>query len=242
MPGTLASLEQILAAPPAGRIVDVIARMRALDAVLPPGDGIGYFTKLYLAVTEAVNEAVRPGSFEDPRFVRWLDVVFANLYLSALRELTLGSGRPPRAWAPLVEARARPGIAPIQFALAGMNAHINRDLPVALVVTCRALHVAPQRGSPQHRDYLRVNGLLAETEARVKAWFARGIVRDVDRTLGRLDDAVALWNVRRARDAAWVHAETLWVLQHLPHVHSEFLGTLDRLVGFASRGLLRPLW
>ena len=31
------------------------------------------------------------------------------------------------------------GTAPIQFALAGMNAHINRDLPLALVETCDEL-------------------------------------------------------------------------------------------------------
>jgi hypothetical protein len=42
-------------------------------------------------------------------------------------------------------------VAPIQFALAGMNAHINRDLPLALVATCTARKVAPRRGSPAAR-------------------------------------------------------------------------------------------
>ena len=42
----------------------------------------------------------------------------------------------PTAWQPLFERRADPGIEPIQFALAGMNAHINHDLPLAVVATC----------------------------------------------------------------------------------------------------------
>jgi hypothetical protein len=43
------------------------------------------------------------------------------------------------AWRPLVERRALPGIEPVQFALAGMNAHTNHDLPVAMVTACTAL-------------------------------------------------------------------------------------------------------
>jgi len=83
--------------------------------------------------------------------------------------------RPPRAWTALFEARAREGFAPIQFALAGMNAHINRDLPLALVKTCRARDVVPARGSPQHADFRAIDPLLAETEARVRRDFATGL-------------------------------------------------------------------
>ena len=83
--------------------------------------------------------------------------------------------RPSRAWAALFEARAREGIAPIQFALAGMNAHINRDLRLALVETCRARDVVPARVSPQHADFRAIDPLLAETEARVRRNFATGL-------------------------------------------------------------------
>lgn len=38
----------------------------------------------------------------------------------------------------LFRARARRDVAPIQFALAGMNAHSSRDLPVARVRSARA--------------------------------------------------------------------------------------------------------
>ena len=35
--------------------------------------------------------------------------------------------------------RSETHIAPMQFALAGMNAHINHDLPMAVVKTCEDL-------------------------------------------------------------------------------------------------------
>ena len=233
------TLEDVLRAPLPGRVGDVVERLRALEDALPKRDGVRAFTTLYRAVTEAVDERVRPGTFADVRFTRRLDVVFANLYLRALRTHVLGPKRPPRAWEALFEARSRRGVASIQFALAGMNAHINRDLPVAVVETCRALDIRPERGCPQHADFRAIDPLLAETEARVRADFAQGLVGWADEALGELDSVVAMWNVRKARAAAWVNAETLWAVRDLPFAGARFLIALDRLVGLASRGLLR---
>lgn len=235
------TLDDLLAARLPGRLVDVVALMQGIRAALPARDGVACFTRLYLAVTEAVQAAVKPGRYRDPRFVRWLDVVFANLFFRALREAGRRPSAVPKAWAPLVESRARRGIAPIQFALAGMNAHINRDLPVALVETWSALRIEPHRGGPQHEDFSRLSSLLAEVEARVKAEFATGVLGEVDRSLGDVDDVVAMWNVHKAREAAWINAETLWSLRPAPGLADEFLLVLDRMVGFAGRGLLRPL-
>jgi hypothetical protein len=235
------TVEDVLRAPLPARIDGVVERLRALEAALPQRDGVRAFTSLYLAVTEAVDERVRPGTFADAGFTRWLDVVFANLYLRALRADVLGLKRPPRAWAALFEARSRRGVAPIQFALAGMNAHINRDLPLALVATCRARELAPLRGSPQHVDFGAIDDLLVETEARVRRDLATGLVGWADDALGELDSVVAMWNVRKARAAAWVNAEALWALGGVPLAAGRFAVTLDRLVGLAGRGLLRPL-
>lgn len=235
------TVEDVLRRPLPARVEGVVERFRALEAALPEHDGVRAFTQLYRAVTEAVDDAVRPATFADAAFTRWLDVVFANLYLRALRTEFLGRKRAPRAWAALFEARSRRGVAPIQFALAGMNAHINRDLPLALVATCRARGVEPVRGCPQHVDFRAIDVLLEETEARVRADFATGLVGWADEALGELDSVVAMWNVRKARAAAWVNAETLWALRDVPFAGARFVVTLDRLVGFAGRGLLRPV-
>ena len=214
----------------------MIARLEAIDASLPTADGVAWFNKLYLAVTQAVHGELAETTFADPRFLARLDVVFANLYLRAVA----APKDPPRAWAPLFACRRRKDIAPIQFAFAGMNAHINYDLPVALVRTCRDLDVDLLRARRQHRDYLTVNTLLETTEKRVKRWFSTGFVGTVDTALGRADDRVAMWKVTRARDTAWVNAQTLSAL-HSPPLRTRYLAALERTVGFAGRGLLVPL-
>jgi hypothetical protein len=221
-------------------MAEVVGRMQAILGVLPEHDGVACFTALYLDVTEAVAGVPARG-FEAAAFVRRLDVLFANLYFAALRSYVCAGRGCPKAWVPLLEARGRPGIAPIQFAIAGMNAHINRDLPVALVESWRALGRDPGRGSAEHRDYGRVNALLDEVEEKAKRRLTAGLVGVADEALGRLDDVVAMWNVRRAREAAWVNAETLWHVRDVPLLRSRYLLALDRMVGLAGRGLLVPV-
>ncbi|MDX6276927.1 MAG: hypothetical protein QOJ72_1055, partial [Nocardioidaceae bacterium] len=131
------------------------------------------------------------------------------------------------------------GIAPLQFALAGMNAHINRDLPFALVACWRELGVSPT----DQADFNRVNDVLAHVEASVKQHYLSGPLRMLDRLVhrvDRIDDVVAMWNVRRARDAAWVNAQALWALRDDERLAAEYLAVLDRSVGLAGRGLLQP--
>jgi hypothetical protein len=187
-----------------------------------------------------VNDELPRGTFADPRFMAKLDVAFANLYFAALRAYVADPATTPRAWAPLFTGRRRRGVAPLQFAFAGMNAHINRDLPAALVSTCRASGVDLLRARRQQRDFLAVNVLLERAEAKVKRSFSTGFAGVVDEALGRDDDRIAMWNVRRARDAAWVNAQALWTLAPFPSLQKRFLATLDRTVGFAGRGLLVP--
>jgi hypothetical protein len=235
------ALREVLQAAPAASVAEVVERMRAIVETLPPDDGVCAFTRLYLAVTEAIDEQARPGAFEDPAFIRRLDVGFANHYFDALRNALLETGPVPKAWDPLLEARGTAGVLPLQFALAGMNAHINRDLPIALVATCEAAGVAPDDGTPQRRDFRRIDALLAAVERRVKNELLTEALARFDVALGELDDVIAMWKVERAREAAWTNGETLWAIRSLPRLRAEFLGTLDRLVGFAGRGLLRPL-
>jgi hypothetical protein len=224
-------------------VPEVIARLRAIEAAAGPPDGVACFSRLYRQVTEGVDVRLAGGSFADPGFLGRLDVVFASLFFDAVEASEQRPARTPAAWAPLFAARSSRGVAPLQFALAGMNAHINRDLPVALVATCEELGLELRGDSPQHRDYLLVNGLLEQVEAQVKASFLPGPLGFLGRILhrfDRIDDVVAMWSVRRARDAAWANAETLWALRSEERLRTEFMESLDRMVGFAGRGLLVP--
>jgi hypothetical protein len=221
----------------------VVARMEAIASPLPRTDGIACFTRLYLAVTQGVQTHLAGSVFQDPRYLERLDIAFADLFFDALDAFQRDPATTPHAWLPLFQSRSERGIAPLQFALAGMNAHINRDLPVALVSTCRELGVALEEGSPQHHDFETVNTLLASTETQVKQKYVTGWLRAVDRLVhrvDRLDDIVAMWDVGRARDAAWTNAEALWAIRDDAGLAQAYLDSLDRMVGFAGRGLLVP--
>ena len=224
-------------------IADVVQRLKSIEESAPSSDGVACFARLYLAVTEEVGADLTNRGFGDARFLETLDVRFAELFFSALDAYERDPVSTPSAWVPLFAQRSRRGIAPLQFALAGMNAHINRDLPVALVATCRELGLDLREGSPEHADFERVDALLAQVERQVKSAYVTGWLAWVDRIvhrLRRIDDVMAMWDIDRARDAAWTNAQALWALGSEPPLAGDYLRALDRMVGLASRGLLIP--
>jgi hypothetical protein len=224
-------------------IADVVRRLRTIEQSAPRSDGVVCFARLYREVTEGVGADLTREGFADARFLERLDVHFAELFFSALEAYRRDPAQAPSAWVPLFAQRSRRGIAPLQFALAGMNAHINRDLPVALVTTCRELGLDLREGSREHADFERVDTLLAQVERHVKSGYLTGWLAWLDRLvhrLRRIDDVVAMWDVDRARDAAWTNAQALWALDDEQPLADDYLLALDRMVGFASRGLLVP--
>jgi hypothetical protein len=224
--------------PQVDTIDEVLARMKLIDRSLPVKDGVAWFNKLYLRTTENVLAAVGEGFFKHPEFMEHLDLVFANLYFQAVYDSLHKPDRIPKAWKPLFSVRARRGIAPIQFGVAGMNAHINRDLAVAVVQTCRDLGIRPDAG--RKRDFDLVNPILKSTQDEIKLWFATGFVGILDEAFGRLDDVMANWSIERARDAGWINSLLLWEIRDKAVLRSAFLLNLDHTVGFAGRGLLLP--
>ena len=235
------TLTRILERAPVHSIEEGIAIMQAIDAALPDTDGVKWFNRLYLRVTLSVGTAVGNARFHDAAFLTKLDVVFANLYFSALTAGLSDIRTAPAAWRPLLQARNNPGIARIQFALAGMNAHINRDLPDGIVQSFVALGGDPITDAVRESDFDSVNDILERVEEEIKTEFTVGIVGAIDRLGGRVDDAVAMWKVRSARSAAWTNAQVLWGLRGVPHVRERFFTKLDGLVGMTGRGLLLPL-
>jgi len=233
-------LLSLLAGPAPATVAEVLARMRAFDEVLPAPDGLKWFNWLYLAVTERIGQETAARRWRDGAWLERLDVLFGNLYFEAIRLWLTEPGRCPRAWVPLLESRERASIDRLQFALAGMNAHINRDLPVAVVETCMQLGTAPSK-RPHHDDYAKINTVLAALEPGVRQSFEDGILDDIDRDLGPVDDVVGNWSITEARNAAWTNAEVLWNLRRVPGVQRAYLDALDGTVGMAGRGLLVPV-
>ncbi|HEX6920552.1 MAG TPA: DUF5995 family protein [Actinomycetes bacterium] len=223
---------------PAG-VQDVIDRLRDIDGSLPADDGAAVFNRMYLEVTERVAEGLRGShTFHDDAFMAHLDVAFASLWLTAYDAAQAGQDV-PKAWAPLFERRATPGLLPVQFALAGMNAHIEHDLPLAVIATCRARRTSPDRPGV-HADYEAVNGLLAAAEAQIRRSFLSEAGRLVDRRVGHVVHLVSSWDIDKARDLAWVNVEALWTMRPVPRLYRRYSDALARTVGMTSRCLLTP--
>ncbi|MET9832458.1 DUF5995 family protein [Streptomyces sp. NPDC006385] len=213
----------------------IISRMRALDATLPARDGVAVFNRVYLTVTEAVDRHIDRGRFTDARAAITLDVRFAQRYLAAV-ERAEEERRPPACWRPLFQMRRHPGVRPLQFALAGINAHIGHDLALAVVDACRSLGCEP---ADLEDEFDRVGDLLVSLEERIREDLMPG--PDLLQIADPLTHLLGSWSLERARDATWSAARALWALRRLPDVAGEFTERLDAAVGFAGRMLLTPL-
>ena len=224
---------------PAQTIDEVVARLQQLDATLPPSDGVRWFNRLYLDVTLAVRQYCQTGALAGPPFLQDLDVYFANLFFSAFDAAAAGAAV-PECWAPMFDARHDTRIAPLQFAVAGMNAHIGHDLALGIIDTCEALGVDPTGGSPQHQDYDAVNAILATVEAQTKQWLLTGALKELDHDVAALDDTVAIWSIERAREAAWVRAEVVWHIRSLTDLFNAYFAALGATVAMECRALLVP--
>lgn len=238
------SVLPLLPKAPVASIDQVVSVMTAIEQALPKSDGLWWFNHLYLRVTLGVRAAMNTSSssaFSDRTFLERLDVVFANLYFDALAAGGPSADAAPPAWRPLLSSRTAAHVHPLQFALAGMSAHINRDLPWGIVEVFEQLGGSPQPADIRHDDFERVNGILETVQAQIKDEFATGVVATVDALTAPVDDRLATFSVRAARDTAWTNAEVLWALKPTPRLQQDYFDRLDRFTGFAARGLLAPL-
>lgn len=219
-------------------VADVVTRMRIIDADVAPDDGVAVFNRVYLDVTEQVLDRLHGHTtFHDDELMAGLDVRFASLWFAAY---DAPDGRVPKAWAPLFAARHDRSLWPIQFALAGMNTHIEHDLAVAVVATCEASGVTPS--SPGVReDYELVNDLLAEVEGGVRRSFLTEIGQAADGHVGALAHLVSSWSIEKARDVAWVNVQALWELRRSERLAEHYAAALAHTVGMGSRLLLAPV-
>jgi hypothetical protein len=114
-----------------GPLDTLVARMRADLAGLD--DPRRHFHGVYLRTTEAIGAEIERGGFADPDWVRRWDIAFADLYLDAL-DADRSARAVSQPWRVAFDAaRERADLPPLQHVLLGLNAHINYDLPQALI-------------------------------------------------------------------------------------------------------------
>lgn len=180
-------------------VAGVLDQMRQRLDALPRGDARAFFLGTYLRTTAAVGHAIDHGVFEDPGWVEKWDVEFARLYLEAYDE-ALDGGPLARPWQ--VAFGAPTELHPLQHVLLGVNAHINYDLPQALL----RVITDEEFGDPaimrrRRRDHERIDGVLASRVAAEEDELPAGTL--LDRLLTPLNRLATRRFLTEARQKVW---------------------------------------
>jgi hypothetical protein len=212
-------------------IDELIARMAALlEPLESAGDKRRYFHATYQRTTIAVAEELKRGGFGDPGWVEEWDVAFAGLYLDAL-EADLAGRRPSRPWAVAFGAPA--GLPPLRHVLLGMNAHINYDLPQAIVaVISDEQFDDPALIARRESDHQAIDGVLASRVAAEEEELASlsGPAPLLDRVLAPLNRLGTQRFLREARQKVWANATALSQARRQgPDAYNRVLAQLEEL-------------
>jgi hypothetical protein len=136
-------------------------RLRKLQDDLPRQglDQFTVFNTAYYIVTKNIQEAAADNYFEHPEFIQTLTTHFAEYYFRAIRQTKNNSSKLPAAWARLNAHGSDPAFMAL---LLGANAHINHDLPNAL------LDVMPQNQEFLYMaDVKKVSKLLMKSGKQI---------------------------------------------------------------------------
>jgi hypothetical protein len=159
-----------------------------------------FFLDTYRRTTLAVGAAVDGAGFEDPKWVADWDVAFAQLYLDALAADVAGA-RVPRPWRLAFDAPAE--LPALRHVLLGINAHVNYDLPQALLAVISDADFEDQvLIARRRRDHERIDAVLASRVAAEDDELEAGKSL-LDRALTPLNRLSSKRFLREARHKVW---------------------------------------
>jgi hypothetical protein len=197
----------------AGRPNCVDATIREMErrfrSLGPACDHNAVFALAYLRTTQTYKWARdQSGFFTDTPWVNHEDAVFAKYYFAAYDNWAGGlRGQVPQAWLIAFDAAAARQVNGSGDLLLGMNAHVNRDLPITLA----AVGMATPDGQSRKPDHDKVdqflNTVLQPLLEELAARFDSSIIH-IETPYGvgytGLFQTLAVW-----REQAWRNAQLL---------------------------------
>ncbi len=191
----------------------VISAMKERRGRLADDDPRRYFHDTYLRTTIAVSEALGAGVFVDADWVERWDEVFARFYLDALDD-HLAARIPPGPWEIALSVGRQPRVPPLRMVLLGMNAHINFDLPQALVQVITDDEFDDEEVlARRERDHRAIDAILAarvaEEDVALEAVELPGDRTTVDRLLRPLNRRGTQRFLAESRRKVWRNAQVL---------------------------------
>jgi hypothetical protein len=199
------------------------------------------FLDTYLRTTQAVAAAVRRGDFEDPAWVESWDVAFARLYLTALDRQMTGGGGVSRPWHLAFSAPKE--LPPLRHVLLGINAHVNYDLPQALLeVISDEDFDDPRILARRRRDHERIDAVLSgRVSAEDQHLESASRVTALDRALRPVNRRASKRFLKEARLKVWQNTQELQRARVLgPRAYRTRLFELEVLSAARLADLLAP--
>jgi hypothetical protein len=229
-----------------GAMGSVIDRMQQLlEDMVDTDDELRHFHAIYLRTTSAVAAEIVRGGFQDPAWVEQWDVAFAELYLRALDQRTAGE-HPPKPWAVAFAAADERRLPPLRQVLLALNAHINFDLPQALLAVVpdedfgRPDVLAVRATDHEHLDVV-LAGLVASEDRELGASERPGGRSRRERVLAPVSRLATRRFLRQSRRKVWLNASRLSSARQ--RGDEEFAGaiaTLEELCAVRVADLMRP--
>jgi len=187
----------------------LIAGMRADLATLD--DARRFFHATYLRTTEAIADEIDRGGFVDNPWVSRWDMAFARFYTDALDADRRGDAVPGPWRIAFGAARAQPDQPPLRHVLLGLNAHINYDLPQALLAVITSEDFDnPSTRRMRERDHEHVDVVLRQRVGAEDAELAAvSRVTLLDRLMGPANRMASRRFLAEARRKVWHNATVL---------------------------------
>jgi hypothetical protein len=181
---------------------------RRLDALASTCDHNAIFSLTYLRVTQEYRRTIDTPFFDDTPFVNHEDTIFAHYYFSAFDAWSAGEvADVPPAWRIAFDAARDHEVTATGDLLLGINAHVQRDLPLVLA----SIGLVRPDGTSRKPDHDRVDIILNRVQDDIIAEIARRFDPTVDDTNlpTGIDDAALFQTLAGWREQAWRNAEAL---------------------------------
>jgi hypothetical protein len=193
-------------------IEGLLQRMRTdLDRLRADGDARRFFHATYLRTTEAVAAEIDRGGFDDGDWLTRWDLAFADFYLDGLNADRRGEAVSAPWRVAFAAARDQPDLPAVRHVLFGINAHINYDLPQALLAVITSEDFDdPALVRRREADHGHLDDVLsAQVSAEDAELSAVSRVTLLDRLLRPANRAATRRFLTEAREKVWRNAVVL---------------------------------
>jgi len=199
---------------PAQQVDEVVQKLNEMLVPLEQNkDPRRFFHSAYRDMSASIRDAIRGGVFDDPAWIARWDVLFARRYMEAMDGW---SQKQPVSdpWRLAFTAAESEELEPAKHALLAMNAHINYDLPQAILEVVTDAEFEQGTLPPdRHADNYRLQDVLFSNVAKEGAEFeqAQGGGTLLARVETPFEHPATKKFMGGARDEAWANAARLAV-------------------------------